>query len=141
MDEDIDFLEEISDHIKDIKNGNLESTNNQESKTEFLEWKEVTEGDLFEVVNKVEETNEEITTQMNYNLATRICDQCKEVINLENNLSGLVVHDSYFLCEKCCNNLSKEELDKWTKSRMAKPGDLKPVALWLMREKNKNKLL
>jgi len=137
MHKDIDFIEEISRHINDIKkNKELMTT----SDPPLLRWKEVTGEDLFEVVKKEEGAQEEIVSKMDINLNKRICDICKNTIILEENLSGLVVHDSHFLCEKCCQESSKEDLDKWTSSRMANPGDLKPVALWLMKEKNKNQL-
>lgn len=134
-----DEIKEIEKHIENLLE---EKTNKQDIfekniETKLLEWKEITEEDIFKIENK----NDEIITRMDINLNTRICDLCKKTINLENNLSGLVIHDSHFLCEECCEESSKEELDNWTTSKMAKPGDLKPVALWLMKEKNKNNLL
>ncbi len=129
-------IEEISNHIKEILNENKENTVETNIETKLLEWEEISKEDVFKFVNK----DEEITTKIDINLNKRICDICKKTINLEENLSGLVVHDSHFLCKKCCQESTKEKLDKWITSKMAKPGDLKPVALWLMKEKNKNKL-
>jgi len=140
MNEEIDFLEEISDHIKKIKNNEQTIKNVSIDNSSIIEWEEVTEDDLFEVVNKIDENQKNITSKMDVNIDTRICDICKKKIKLEENLSGLVIHDSHFLCEECCQKSSKEDLDSWTTSRMAKPGDLKPVALWLMKKKNKNEL-
>jgi len=127
-----DEIEEISNHIKEILNENNEVKNIE---TKLLEWKEVSEEDVFKFENK----KDGIITKMDVNLNTRKCDVCKKTINLEENLSGLVIHDSHFLCEECCKNSSKEKLDDWTTSKMAKPGDLKPVALWLTKERNKNR--
>ena len=140
MNEEIDFLEEIFNHIKKIRNNEHNSENVPTHNSSPLIWEEVTEDDLFEVINKINEKQENITSKMDVNIDTRICDICKKTINLEENLSGLVIHDSHFLCEECCQRSSKEDLDSWTASKMAKPGDLKPVALWLMKEKNKNEL-
>jgi len=140
MNEEIDFLDEISDHIKEIKDNKNKTKNVSITDSSPLLWEEVTEDDLFEVVNKINEKQENITSKMDVNIDTRICDICKRTINLEENLSGLVVHNSHFLCEECCQNSSKEDLDSWTISKTAKPGDLKPVALWLMNEKNKDQL-
>jgi len=127
-------IEEISDHIKQILN------ERKNIETKLIEWEEVSENDLFEVTTNTDDSQETTKLVKGVNLNSRICDLCKKTINLEENLSGLVIHDSHFLCESCCQESSKEKLDDWTASKMAKPGDLKPVALWLMKEKNKNKL-
>ena len=128
-------IEEISNHIKEILNENKIDNVEKNIETKLLEWKEISEEDIFKFVNK----EEDIITRMNVNLNRRICDLCKKTINLDENLSGLVVHDSYFLCDECCKDSSKEKLDNWTASKMARPGDLKPVALWLAKERNKNR--
>jgi len=68
------------------------------------------------------------------------CDICKNKIMLEKNLSGLVIHGKFFACEKCCQDASKDDLTNWAETRIAKPEDVKPIALWLMQEKNKTRL-
>ena len=107
------------------------------SNNELGRWEEVSKEDSFEIVRAAEDN---IITTMDVNLYRRRCDMCKKTINLKKNLSGLVVHNTHFLCEECCSSSSKKELNSWMQTKMAKPGDLKPVALWLMKEKNKTKM-
>ena len=70
-------------------------------------------------------------------LDKRICDICNSDIDLEKNLSGLVVGGEFFACESCCKNSSNEELTNWTKSKMKTSSDFQPIGLWVTREKNK----
>jgi len=70
-------------------------------------------------------------------LSTGTCDLCKNEIEFKYNLSGLVVADEFFACEDCCQTLPKNEIFDWTKSKMLKPGDVRPIALWITEEKNK----
>lgn len=141
MRDEID-LDEISNHIKNLRKENKKDDfipkicPDDASKKDLKEWKEVPHEDIFEVVQATEEN----ITRMDKNLSKRKCDICKKTINLEENLSGIVVHDSHFLCKNCCNDSTKDQLDAWMNTKMAKPGDLKPVALWLMKEKNKSRL-
>ena len=141
MRDEID-LDEISNHIKELQKEDKKESIIKKmdaqvgSKSELQEWEEVPEEDIFEVLKPSEEN----ITRMDINLSTRKCDMCKKTIKLDENLSGLVVHDTHFLCEDCCKESSKEDLDVWMNAKMAKPGDLKPVALWLMKEKNKTRL-
>ena len=51
-----------------------------------------------------------------------------------------MIHGKFFACEKCCREASKKDLDHWTESRMAKPTDVKPIALWLMQKENRTRL-
>lgn len=138
MGEDID-INEISNHVKKLLEDTKDSKKSILTDSELMTWEEISKDDIFEVVNKTDSIKEN-TTKMDVNLSTRICDVCKKTIDLEENLSGLVVHDSHFLCEECCQDSSKNKLDVWTNSKMANPGDLKPIALWLMNEKNKGRL-
>lgn len=71
----------------------------------------------------------------------RVCDLCNRQILLDNNLSGLVFDDEYFLCEDCCNNNSQRDIEDWTESIMQKPSKGMPVALWIIHEQNKGKTL
>ncbi len=139
MRDEID-LDEISNHVRNLQNKDRKEDNiiselnfQEDINSELKEWKEVSKDEIFE-------SSENISTIRDVNLDTRKCDICKKTINLEKNLSGLVLHNSHFLCEECCQDSSKAELDVWMNTKMANPGDLKPVALWLMKEKNKTRL-
>ena len=68
------------------------------------------------------------------NLEKRTCDICNNEIELEKNLSGLVVAGEYFACEHCCQQSNHEELTKWTKSRMNNTSDFQPIGLWITRQ-------
>ncbi len=67
-----------------------------------------------------------------------VCDLCHRDIQLGKNLSGLVVENQYFACEECCRNTPNVELMNWTKSRMHTSNSIRPISLWLTREKTKN---
>lgn len=67
------------------------------------------------------------------------CDLCGETIEFEDNLSGLTIAGNFFACEKCCKNNSKEELTLWTKSKMNSPSEVRPIGLWVIQEKNKDR--
>ena len=67
-----------------------------------------------------------------------VCDLCHRDIQLGKNLSGLVVENQYFACEECCRNTPNVELMNWTKSRMHTSNSIRPIGLWLTREKTKN---
>ncbi len=67
------------------------------------------------------------------------CDLCKETIEFENNLSGLTIGGNFFACENCCKDFSKEELTSWTKSKMKSPSEVRPIGLWVIQEKNKDR--
>jgi len=71
--------------------------------------------------------------------STGICDLCGHEMEFEKNLSGLVISDKFFACEECCKTASKEDLVSWTESKMVKPNDVRPIGLWTIQEKNKNK--
>lgn len=70
-------------------------------------------------------------------LDVRTCNLCNNDIELEKNLSGLVVGGEFFACESCCKNSSNEDLTNWTKSKMKDSSDFQPIGLWVTREKNK----
>jgi len=71
------------------------------------------------------------------NFSLRTCDLCNTEIELEKNLSGLVIAGEFFACENCCQNSEKNHLSNWTKSRMTKPSDVRPIGLWVTQEKNR----
>ncbi|MEF8879471.1 MAG: hypothetical protein V5A64_03660 [Candidatus Thermoplasmatota archaeon] len=60
---------------------------------------------------------------------------------MDENLSGLVFDDQHFLCEECCNKYTDEEIYNLTESVMHEPGKGMPIALWLLHEQNKDKLM
>ena len=155
-------IEEIFLHVKQIKveQGKLE--NEREDELDSIEiiqdnTRQIVEEtsldnippeDIFEIVepaneltNETGEFLEETVSKMKVDIdSTGSCDLCKREIVFEENLSGLVIHGRFFACEECCQDASKDELMNWTKSKMANPEDVKPIALWLMQEKNRSRL-
>jgi hypothetical protein len=67
------------------------------------------------------------------------CDICKQDIVLGKNLSGLVVNDSFFACETCCQKTPHNDLLNWTKSKISTSNTVRPIGLWLTQEKNKER--
>ena len=124
-------LEEIFLHVKHLKDDQKNYGN-------------IPQEDVFEIVEFVEDTDnppeEEFVSKKIDNGPLMVCDLCGENIVPEENLAGLVISERNFACEKCCQELSKDKLSSWTESKMTKPGDVKPIALWLMEEKNKSRL-
>jgi hypothetical protein len=97
--------------------------------------------DIFEIVEIFEDFPEKISTKMiNDSDSNGTCDICSKEIIFEENLSGLVVQGKFFSCEKCCNDASKDALNNWAKSKTTNLKEVKPIALWLMEEKNKTSL-
>ena len=75
-------------------------------------------------------------------MTERICSLCNRKILLSENLSGLVFSDEHFLCEDCCTNEPEEDLTGWTKTVMQQDSTRgMPIALWLISEQNKDKVL
>jgi hypothetical protein len=156
-------LEEIFSHIKELKKeqdqfnefkkDNLEPIELiKESRGKIggdLEVENITDEDLFEVVGPVKdifepkkEFSEETVSQMDDLIGSAgLCDICQTGFLFEKNLSGLVIHGKFFACESCCQEASKDDLDHWTESKMAKTTDVKPIALWLMEHRNKTRLI
>jgi hypothetical protein len=77
---------------------------------------------------------------VDYNME-RFCGLCNRQISLNDNLSGLVFDDEYFLCEDCCNKNTQNDIKDWTESTMQKHSEGMPVALWIIHEQNKGKTL
>lgn len=67
------------------------------------------------------------------------CDVCEKEIILGKNLSGLVVSDEFFACEHCCQELSKDELMEWTRSKMVSSTGVRPIGLWVIEQQRENK--
>lgn len=153
-------LREIFSHVKqiklekekteDVQNNDLEPAKTIKDNTGIVagEIDNISPDDLFEVVAPIDEStdeskdiSEETVSQMKAEADSKgTCDMCGYDIEFEKNLSGLVINGTFFACEKCCHSSSKDKLDDWTKSKMANPEDVKPIALWLMEEKNKTQL-
>ena len=70
----------------------------------------------------------------------KTCGICNRKIQLVDHLSGLVFNDEHFVCEDCCSN-SEEGLTNWTKTVMQDPENGMPIALWLIHEQNKHKIM
>lgn len=156
-------LEEIFSHIKELKKqqeqfsegkeNNLVPINFIKESAEKiagdLDVEYITDEDLFEVVEPVEEiikTKKEISekpvVQIDDSIGSRgLCDICQTDFLFEKNLSGLVINGKFFVCESCCKEASKDDLDHWIESKMAKLTDVKPIALWLMEHQNKTRLI
>jgi len=116
-------LQEVLQHIKDI----IEEKNKIAEITSIENFKEE---DIFEIVE------EEIVTKKNLD-KPNICDICKKEIIIDENLSGLVLFNKFFVCEKCCTNTSNNDLINWAEIKNAKLKDIKPIALWRMEEEHK----
>jgi hypothetical protein len=156
-------LEEIFSHIKELKKqqeqfnegkeDNLEPINLIKESAEKiageLDVEYITDEDLFEIVEPVEkiiktkkEISEKPVVQIDDSIGSGgLCDICQTDFLFEKNLSGLVINGKFFACESCCQKASKDDLDHWTESKMAKPTDVKPIALWLMEHQNKTRLI
>lgn len=121
-------LQEIFQHIKEIsveKNKINEITSIENFKEE----------DIFEIVK-----TEEITKKINLD-SQGVCDFCKKEIFFDENLSGLVIFNKFFVCEECCTNTTNNDLSYWAEMKNAKLTDIKPIALWQMEEKHKTRLI
>lgn len=154
-------LEEILLHVKKIKEeqDNFTNKNNEyitplgiikdksSIMTEESDFMDNIDNDLFEIVKLSQKSifdNEKLLDQdfleINQKNIRGICDLCSSSFIFEENPSGLVINEEFFACENCCKELSKEELENWTKSKMKSSNRLKPIALWLMEKNNKTKL-
>ena len=142
-------IEEIFLHVKKLK---AECGSTKEIKKEKLDNNEILKNstdkivreiipdnispdDIFEIVDD----NEPVSI-MSKN-TSGICDLCGQEIIFDENLSGLVLFNRFFACEDCCKEASNEVLNSWIETRNAKTQDVKPIALWLMQEKNKTRLI
>ena len=151
-------LEEIFLHIKQLKeDNNLNDIQKEElepidiimDKTNQIageiDIENISEDDVFEIVGPVTESEKQIEEPVSKMSAgfgsAAVCDLCGQKIVFEKNLAGLVINNSFFACEKCCQDASKKDLDAWTESKKANPEDVRPIAFWLMQLKNKNRLL
>jgi RNA polymerase-binding transcription factor DksA len=144
-------IEEIFLHIKQIKSEQDNLENKREDRLnpeDKINLDNIPPEDVFEIVELENELSDE-TSELSEETISKIkvdidslglCDLCKQEIDFEKNLSGLVIHGKFFACEKCCQVASKDELMNWTKSKMSNLEDVKPIVLWFMQEKNKSRL-
>jgi RNA polymerase-binding transcription factor DksA len=136
----INDIEEIFIHIKQLKEEQSLDLKN----TRVLEQSDnvnllIDNDKNFTNINQFNGKNNQIVTKMDQDFG--ICDMCKEEIIFEKNLSGLIVLDKIFICEKCSQNKSDRIINNWIHSKMANLEDVKPIALWLMQKKNKKRLV
>jgi hypothetical protein len=152
-------LEEISSHVKKLIDEKNINSDNQDrldpfeiikNKTDIIagdiDLDKFTSEDFFEIVKPIKDEVKDTSNLSKKSISTMQiestgdCDICKQKIVFERNLSGLVIHGRFFACEKCCQDASKDDLSDWAETKTAKPEDVKPIALWLMQEKNKTRL-
>jgi len=119
-------IDEIFLHIKKLKG---EFCSNEDKSDN------ISPDDIFEIVDQ-----DEPTSDISFK-NSGICDICGQDINFDENLSGLVLFDKFFACEDCCNDASNDVLNSWIETRNAKTEDVNPIALWLMNEKHKTRLI
>jgi hypothetical protein len=53
----------------------------------------------------------------------------------------LVFEDKIFICEDCSNKHSREKISKLSKTTMQSPHSGMPIALWLIHEQNRDKMM
>jgi len=142
-------IEEIFLHIKklkaecgltvEIKKEKLDDIeilrNNTEKITRETIPDNISPEDIFEIVDE-----DETVSKMSLK-TSGICDLCGQDIIFDENLSGLVLFNIFFACEECCKDASNDVLNSWIETRNAKAEDVKPIALWLMQEKHKTRLI
>lgn len=74
-------------------------------------------------------------------ITEKTCMVCNKKMLLADHPLGLVFKDEHFICEKCSDKHSKDELSKLNKTVMQSPDNGMPIALWLIHEQNKNKTM
>ena len=74
-------------------------------------------------------------------MSEKTCEMCKTRFHLHEHEQGLVFGDKFFICQDCSENTSKEDLLNWTQTIMRTRKTGMPIALWLLHEENKDKLI
>ena len=69
------------------------------------------------------------------------CSICNNKIDLKKNPSGLVFNNKHFVCQDCCVHHSEEEINDLCKSVMHSSQNGMPIALWIIHEQNKDKIM
>ena len=73
-------------------------------------------------------------------MGKKICGVCNRDFSLEQNKMGLVLDDEVFVCEDCNRHLNDEDKTLFSYSTvMHAPRKEMPIALWLIKEQNKDK--
>jgi superfamily II helicase len=149
-----DDIEELFAHIKQLRadqeklhysekesyESNITIKDNTEKIVGETSLEDISQDDIFEIV-KPEEFAAEYLSKMKIDIKTSaVCDICGKEFIFEDNLSGLTIRGEFYSCEKCCQDASKKTLDAWVEYKQGKPGEIKPIALWIMQENNKTQL-
>ena len=69
------------------------------------------------------------------------CFLCNESIELEKNLTGLVISQeegNIFLCQNCCSQNPKNILIDWIKQKSDNLPRFRPIVSWLEEKKSNN---
>ena len=69
------------------------------------------------------------------------CLICNSRIDLKKNPSGLVFDDKHFICQDCRTNHSDNEINNLTKTVMQSSQKGMPIAIWIIHEQNKDKIM
>ena len=147
-------IEEIFSHVKQLKADHEKFEDTIQDKIEGIKTIKDNTGkilgeaniegilpeDIFEIVGPEELLAEDISKMKVDIESSGTCDICGKEFVFEENLSGLTIRGTFFTCEKCCQDASKETLDGWVNYKNEKPENTKPIALWLIQEKNKTQL-
>ncbi len=75
---------------------------------------------------------------VNLFMKRKICDVCNQHFHPDENRSGIVVNEDHFICEPCTKKLESDEM-QIPSSIMADETKAMPIALWLIKEENKDK--
>lgn len=71
-------------------------------------------------------------------MKSKICDICNQHFHPDQNRSGMVINEDHFVCETCTKKLESDEM-LINSSIMADETKTMPIALWLIKEENKDK--
>jgi len=69
----------------------------------------------------------------------KTCEMCKNKFHLNENPSGLVFDDKFFICEDCRTHTPEHQIMEWTQTIMRQNCTGMPISLWLIQEQNKTK--
>ena len=141
--ENIKAFENAIQKMDDETNNILDNNMSEITETEI----ETSENLNQNIIQNIIKTGEKSTKPFNpippwrrlENQSTGTCDLCKNEIEFEDNLSGLVIADDYFICESCCKNTPKDELMNWSKPKISREKALRPIGLWLVDKQNRDK--
>ncbi|MFP4112046.1 MAG: hypothetical protein ACLFPQ_00195 [Candidatus Woesearchaeota archaeon] len=59
------------------------------------------------------------------------CTLCNKEIELEKNLTGLVINDDIFICQHCCSTNPKNMLLDWINQKTDNAPNFRPIVSWL----------